>query len=88
MMIQSGAAKTVPRNLGSDSFPRGVGRSSRTILAFNPTDEKRDVWTRTMGCEAKALERALLDEALSIVAHALAVNSTSQSLCRTGAMSP
>jgi glutamate formiminotransferase len=31
MMIQSGAAKTVPRNLGSDSFPRGVGRAAELI---------------------------------------------------------
>jgi hypothetical protein len=38
-MIQSGAAKTVPRSLGPDSLPRGVGRCTRTILAFNPTDE-------------------------------------------------
>jgi hypothetical protein len=41
-----------------------------------------------MGCEAKALRRSLPDEALSIVARALAVNSTSLSLCRTGAMPP
>jgi hypothetical protein len=39
-----------------------------------------------MGCEAKALRRSLPDEALSIVARALAVNSTNRSLCRTGAM--
>ena len=40
------------------------------------------------GCEAKALRRSLPDEALSIVARALAENSTSQLLCRTGAMLP
>ena len=42
-----------------------------------------------MACEAKALQRSFLDEALSIVgARAFAVNSTSGSLCRTGAMPP
>ena len=41
-----------------------------------------------MGYEAKALRRSLPDEALSIVARALPVNSTSRSLCRTGAMPP
>ncbi len=41
-----------------------------------------------IGCEAKVLRRSLPDEALSIVARALPVNSTSRSLCRTGAMPP
>ena len=39
------------------------------------------------GCEVKALRRSLPDEALSR-AQALAENSTSRSLCRTGAMPP
>jgi hypothetical protein len=44
--------------------------------------------TSAMACEAKALQRSFLDEALSTVARAFAVNSTSRSLCRTGAMLP
>ena len=39
-----------------------------------------------MACEAKTLQRCFLDELLSIFAQAFAVNSTSGSLCRTGAM--
>jgi hypothetical protein len=41
-----------------------------------------------MACEAKTLQRCFLDELLSIFAQAFAVNSTSGSLCRTGAMPP
>jgi hypothetical protein len=44
--------------------------------------------TSAMACEAKALQRSFLDEALSIVARAFAANSTSRSLRRTGAMPP
>jgi hypothetical protein len=40
-----------------------------------------------MACEAKALQRSFLDEALSIVARVV-MHSTSRSLCRTGAMPP
>ena len=40
-----------------------------------------------LACEAKALQHSLPNEALSISRQA-AVNSTSGSLCRTGAMPP
>lgn len=54
-------------------------RSSRTILAFNPTE-------REYGDEAKVLQRSLPDDAKDHRARAGAANSTSRSLCRRGAM--
>ena len=39
-MIQSGAAKTVPRNLGPDSFPRWRARSDRAPVASGLPDKQ------------------------------------------------
>ena len=46
-----------------------VGRSSETILAFDPPDEERTYDASAMGCEA--LQRSLPDQALSIVARGI-----------------
>ena len=40
IMIQSGAAKTVPRNLGPDSFPRWRARSDRAPVASGLPDKQ------------------------------------------------
>ena len=67
----------------------GVGRSSGTILFSRSIRQTRNgrMDASAMGCEAKAAFLAGLGAKYRL-ARASAVNPTSRSLCRTGAMPP